>query len=100
MAPQNYFREIASVADFIRSRQIEDPYQIPPLVPVDAQPSQSLRRPNRHQHYNGHRSSMRHRSTSDFRRSVYAQDLWVQDLADVSGRYRECTPQFYRYVIH
>ena len=93
MTPE-YFRELAESF----RRRIDETYQIPPLVPRDNPPAVPARRANRHHypHTSGHRSALRHRSTSDFRRSVYAQDLWVQDLVDVSGRYRQCTPQFYR----
>jgi len=34
--------------------------------------------------------------TSDFRRDVYATDLWAQPLHDASGRNRECSPEWYR----
>jgi len=34
--------------------------------------------------------------TSDFRREIYATDLWAQPLHDASGRNRECSPEWYR----
>ena len=34
--------------------------------------------------------------TSDFRRDVYATDLWAQPLQDATGRNRECSPEWYR----
>ncbi|KAE8746903.1 hypothetical protein FOCC_FOCC006323 [Frankliniella occidentalis] len=33
--------------------------------------------------------------TSAFRRSIYDRDLWARIQHDVSGRYRECSPEFY-----
>nr|WRK57541.1 E3 protein [Recilia dorsalis] len=38
----------------------------------------------------------RQRGTSDFRRNIYQQGLWVQRTFDVTGRIRECSPLFYR----
>lgn len=35
-------------------------------------------------------------SATNFRRSVYAQDLWASPEPDVTGRYRNITPRFYR----
>ena len=32
----------------------------------------------------------------DFRRSIYDQNLWAMALADVTGFYRETSPNFYR----
>ncbi|XP_067002019.2 E3 ubiquitin-protein ligase Topors [Anabrus simplex] len=47
-----------------------------------------------------HRSSIpyhrRRTLTCDFRVSVYQQNLWVSPLSDITGRYRECSPEFYR----
>lgn len=37
--------------------------------------------------------------TSDFRRNIYRQNLWVRPQPDVTGRFRESTPEFYRYII-
>ena len=34
--------------------------------------------------------------TSSFRRQVYARDHWVQPLSDITGRYRETTPEFFQ----
>nr|XP_018908381.1 PREDICTED: E3 ubiquitin-protein ligase Topors-like [Bemisia tabaci]XP_018908382.1 PREDICTED: E3 ubiquitin-protein ligase Topors-like [Bemisia tabaci] len=34
--------------------------------------------------------------TSDFRRNIYRQNLWVRPQPDVTGRFRESTPEFYR----
>ena len=34
--------------------------------------------------------------TSNFRRRTYQRDLWVQPLADITGRYRETTPEFFQ----
>jgi E3 ubiquitin-protein ligase Topors len=34
--------------------------------------------------------------TSSFRRRTYAKDLWVQPLSDITGRYRETTPEFFQ----
>lgn len=36
--------------------------------------------------------------TSDFRRSIYDRDLWARLQPDVTGRYRECSPDFYTLV--
>lgn len=33
--------------------------------------------------------------TSAFRRSIYARDLWARLQPDLTGRYRECSPEFY-----
>ncbi|CAG9762385.1 unnamed protein product [Ceutorhynchus assimilis] len=35
-------------------------------------------------------------SSSSFRRSLYAQNLWVTARPDLTGRYRECSPTFFR----
>lgn len=49
-----------------------------------------------------HRSSRHHqqpsqdRGTSAFRLSVYNNNIWIQPLADLTGRYRESSPQLYR----
>ncbi|KAJ1524195.1 hypothetical protein ONE63_010717 [Megalurothrips usitatus] len=34
--------------------------------------------------------------TSAFRRSIYDRDLWARAQPDLSGRYRDCSPEFYR----
>ncbi|XP_057373342.1 E3 ubiquitin-protein ligase Topors-like isoform X2 [Daphnia carinata] len=34
--------------------------------------------------------------TSTFRRRVYQRDLWVRPLSDITGRYRETTPEFFQ----
>lgn len=34
-----------------------------------------------------------------FRRTVYRHNLWARPLPDFTGRFRECTPEFYRYTI-
>ena len=34
--------------------------------------------------------------TSSFRRRTYHRDLWVRPLADITGRYRETTPEFFQ----
>ena len=34
--------------------------------------------------------------TSNFRRRTYQRDLWVRPLSDVTGRYRETTPEFFQ----
>ncbi|KAK3913511.1 E3 ubiquitin-protein ligase Topors [Frankliniella fusca] len=33
--------------------------------------------------------------TSAFRRSIYERDLWARIQPDITGRYRECSPDFY-----
>ncbi|XP_054278596.1 E3 ubiquitin-protein ligase Topors-like [Macrosteles quadrilineatus] len=38
----------------------------------------------------------RQRGTSDFRRNIYQLGMWVQRTSDVTGRVRECSPEFYR----
>lgn len=38
----------------------------------------------------------RDRSTTAFRQEVYANNYWANPLSDLSGRYREITPQYYR----
>ncbi|XP_019753287.1 uncharacterized protein LOC109532721 isoform X2 [Dendroctonus ponderosae] len=46
-----------------------------------------------------HGFSARHRrdySATSFRRSLYAQNLWVDALPDLTGRYRDCSPVFFR----
>lgn len=35
---------------------------------------------------------------SDYRRNIYNLNLWVQRMRDITGRYRECSPEFYRYL--
>ncbi|ENN81241.1 hypothetical protein YQE_02335, partial [Dendroctonus ponderosae] len=35
-------------------------------------------------------------SATSFRRSLYAQNLWVDALPDLTGRYRDCSPVFFR----
>ncbi|CAK1540227.1 unnamed protein product [Leptosia nina] len=39
----------------------------------------------------------RRRQPSYFRRTVYRHNLWARPLPDFTGRYRDCTPEFYRY---
>ncbi|KAL4716869.1 hypothetical protein ACJJTC_012680 [Scirpophaga incertulas] len=39
----------------------------------------------------------RRSSSTTFRRTVYRHDLWARPLPDFTGRFRDCTPQFYRY---
>ena len=34
--------------------------------------------------------------TSEFRRNVYVRDLWAEPLADITGRYRNCSTDWYR----
>ncbi|XP_032788026.1 E3 ubiquitin-protein ligase Topors isoform X2 [Daphnia magna] len=34
--------------------------------------------------------------TSTFRRRAYQRDLWVRPLSDITGRYRETTPEFFQ----
>lgn len=34
--------------------------------------------------------------TSTFRRRTYQRDLWVRPLSDITGRYRETTPEFFQ----
>ncbi|XP_046439658.1 E3 ubiquitin-protein ligase Topors-like [Daphnia pulex] len=34
--------------------------------------------------------------TSSFRRRTYQRDLWVRPLSDITGRYRETTPEFFQ----
>lgn len=43
--------------------------------------------PNRHR---------RDYSATSFRRSIYAQNLWVTIMPDFTGRYRDCSPTFFR----
>ncbi|XP_075975519.1 topoisomerase I-interacting protein isoform X1 [Anticarsia gemmatalis] len=38
----------------------------------------------------------RRRSPASFRRTVYRHNLWARPLPDFTGRYRDCTPDFYR----
>lgn len=40
----------------------------------------------------------RRRSPTAFRRTVYRHNLWARPLPDFTGRHRDCTPEFYRYV--
>ncbi|KAI5644985.1 zinc finger, c3HC4 type (RING finger) domain-containing protein [Phthorimaea operculella] len=39
----------------------------------------------------------RRRSPTTFRRTVYRHNLWARPLPDFTGRFRDCTPEFYRY---
>lgn len=41
----------------------------------------------------------RRRSPASFRRTVYRHNLWARPLPDFTGRYRTCTPEFYRYLL-
>ncbi|XP_026758882.1 E3 ubiquitin-protein ligase Topors-like [Galleria mellonella] len=36
-------------------------------------------------------------SPASFRRTVYRHRLWARPLPDFTGRFRDCTPEFYRY---
>lgn len=38
----------------------------------------------------------RRRSPTSFRRTVYRYNLWARPLPDFTGRFRDCTPDFYR----
>ncbi|XP_004930051.1 E3 ubiquitin-protein ligase Topors [Bombyx mori] len=38
----------------------------------------------------------RRRSPASFRRTVYRHNLWARPLPDFTGRFRDCTPEFYR----
>lgn len=87
---REYFRELAETFLVQNNLYNNDFYQIPPMVPLDPAPTHNVRFSNRLH------SSVRMRGTTEFRKKIYSRDLWVQDLADISGRYRECTPQFYR----
>lgn len=92
---REYFRELAE--SFLTRNNLipDDFYQISPIVPpIDSSISPSVRYSNRMNRRRQHR--LRQRGTTDFRRNIYSRDLWVQDLVDISGRYRECSPQFYR----
>ncbi|CAH0727523.1 unnamed protein product, partial [Brenthis ino] len=42
-------------------------------------------------------SAHRRRSPASFRRTVYRYNLWARPLPDFTGRFRDCTPEFYRY---
>lgn len=35
---------------------------------------------------------------SDFRSVVYRSNLWATPLPDITGRFRECSAHFYRFV--
>ncbi|XP_013149699.1 PREDICTED: E3 ubiquitin-protein ligase Topors-like [Papilio polytes] len=39
----------------------------------------------------------RRRSPAAFRRTVYRHNLWARPLPDFTGRFRDCSPLFYRY---
>ncbi|KAJ0182347.1 hypothetical protein K1T71_001716 [Dendrolimus kikuchii] len=39
----------------------------------------------------------RRRSPASFRRTVYRHNLWARPLPDFTGRFRDCSPEFYRY---
>ncbi|KAL0901284.1 hypothetical protein ABMA27_006576 [Loxostege sticticalis] len=39
----------------------------------------------------------RRRSPAAFRRTVYRHNLWARPLPDFTGRFRDCSPEFYRY---
>ncbi|XP_013197202.2 E3 ubiquitin-protein ligase Topors [Amyelois transitella] len=39
----------------------------------------------------------RRRSPGSFRRTVYRHNLYARPLPDFTGRFRDCSPQFYRY---
>lgn len=41
----------------------------------------------------------RRRSPAAFRRTVYRHNLWARPLPDFTGRFRDCSPEFYRYNI-
>ncbi|XP_068626275.1 E3 ubiquitin-protein ligase Topors-like [Battus philenor] len=43
------------------------------------------------------RTPPRRRSPASFRRTVYRHNLWARPLPDFTGRYRDCSPFFYRY---
>ncbi|KAL0278824.1 UNVERIFIED_CONTAM: hypothetical protein PYX00_000520 [Menopon gallinae] len=83
---REYFTELAE-SFLTRTRSS---YQVPNFVPTTTYHIPPATR------YRPAPERRRAMGSSDFRRSIYAQDLWVQDLVDVSGRYRECSPQFYR----
>lgn len=42
-------------------------------------------------------SPRRRRSPASFRRTVYRHNLWARPLPDFTGRFRDCSPEFYRY---
>lgn len=46
--------------------------------------------------YGSGRSRRRDTSATSFRRSIYAQNLWVMAPPDITGRYRNTSPRFYR----
>ncbi|XP_037968548.2 E3 ubiquitin-protein ligase Topors [Plutella xylostella] len=39
----------------------------------------------------------RRRSPAAFRRTVYRHNLWARPLPDFTGRFRDCSPEFYMY---
>lgn len=47
------------------------------------------------QNYYRQRRSHRDVSTSNYRRSIYEDNMWVQALPDVTGRFRDISPQFF-----
>lgn len=67
-------------------------YRIEEVNPVVLQPLPPARRPQRAPWTR----SRRQIATAEFRRSVYERNLWVMPLHDITGRYRECSPDFYR----
>lgn len=44
----------------------------------------------------GPRARRRDISATSYRRSIYAQNLWVRAEPDITGRYRNSSPRFYR----
>lgn len=38
------------------------------------------------------------RSPADFRRTVYRHNLWARPLPDFTGRFRDSSPDFFRYI--
>jgi len=75
--------DFTSIMHNIRSDSNYDTHTVPP-------PSQSRKKVQSRQILRRRRRA----GTSDFRRDVYRRDLWAQPV--VGGRFRECTPDWYR----
>ncbi|XP_049787434.1 E3 ubiquitin-protein ligase Topors [Schistocerca cancellata] len=67
-------------------------FRIEEVNPVVLQPLPPARRPQRAPWTR----SRRQIATAEFRRSIYERNLWVMPLHDITGRYRESSPEFYR----
>lgn len=64
----------------LNPEQVTRREQLPSMVPQVSRDERRRRRAN----------------PTDYRRTVYRHGIWATPLSDIFGRFRECTPEYYR----